>query len=88
LALYKAKVLTRNFRYEEAEKILQEVRFFWKFCYIWEIGTVWIELLNYIYWHKYLWDSFRKFIETSYDIVNKLFSDFRKLFRIACEKSL
>jgi hypothetical protein len=49
LALYKAKVLTRNFRYEEAEKILQEVRFFRKFCYIWEIGTVWIELLDYIY---------------------------------------
>ncbi|KAK2358377.1 high chlorophyll fluorescent [Trifolium repens] len=29
LALYKAKVLTRNFRYEEAEKILQECICYW-----------------------------------------------------------
>lgn len=31
LALYRAKVLTRNYRYAEAEDILQKVRFFFFF---------------------------------------------------------
>lgn len=32
LALYRAKVLARNFRYKEAEEVLQKV-FYFRYCY-------------------------------------------------------
>lgn len=42
LALYRAKVLARNFRYEEAEEILRKVSFFFFFSVF---NLLWMSLL-------------------------------------------